>query len=589
MRKKNGFTLVELLVVIVLVISILSISIISSVKISERKKQEAYNEVIKEIETAASQYFSSKEYLFEGIEGDSYGEITLQKLVNEDYLNKVTDPRTSKSMNLCNYVEIKRTSDGIIKSSYKDENNNRKSCPDSNKSIVYQYGGPKIELDVSGTLGKNNWYISKVNVTAKVDDQGNGKIAKFTKRVNDSTDNLEIDKLQDTNSYDNVKANIMYEVLNEYGKIARAETQVNVDTEKPSIVAKTSSEEWSNKSQKYWFQDESDSLSGIDYSSLVVYANREGLSDSEINKDDYKWNGEKYNNSEHNSDNGDMKISKESKVQNTIISEGSRKIRYQICDYAGNCTLSNEAIAKIDKTPPKIVAKTSNDTWSNQKQTYWFESESDGLSGINYDSLVAYANISNLTDNQANNEYKWNDGNEEYPNGYRSDLNTLSKPIKGEKYTINAEGSRRIRYKVCDNAGNCTFSNESIARYDNTPPTIIESGSGHVACKNSKNDTMAHGFSIKYNDNLTNVKISYRYSSCGNALSNSISSTNSEDNNTYIQTDFTGCKGSNSSLIYTLKDAAGNETSIELSDSAYTTQPNSKGNCKYNEWYTKYE
>ena len=50
MKNKKGFTLIELLVVIVLMISILIISIISLVSISNRKKEEALESIINQIE-----------------------------------------------------------------------------------------------------------------------------------------------------------------------------------------------------------------------------------------------------------------------------------------------------------------------------------------------------------------------------------------------------------------------------------------------------------------------------------------------------------------------------------------------------------
>ena len=590
MKNKKGFTLVELLVVITLVISILSISIVSSVKISERKKEEAYNEVVKEIETAASQYFNSREYLFEGIEGETYGEITLQKLVNEDYLNKVTDPRTGKSINLCNYVKIKRTSDGIIKASYERKDNDRKSCPDSNKSIIYQYGGPKIELDISGTLGKNNWYVSEVMVTAKADEQKNGKITKFTKLINNTQTNLKTDELKDTSSFNNETAIVVYEVSNEYGKIARAETQVNVDTIAPTISAGSSNENWTNKIQNYWFYDETDNLSGIDYDSIVGYANRMGLTDNEAEQQKYKWNKDKENYFEGHNSNENMMLSLNSGTKNKLSDEGSRRIRYKICDKAGNCAFSNEVKIRYDKTAPKITANSSSENWTNNEQTFWYSNEKDNLSGIDYNSIVGYANRIGLTDNEAEQQkYKWNKDKESYLDGHNSNGDMTLSLNSGDKNIVNSEGSRRIRYKICDKAGNCAFSNEAKIRYDKTAPTIVDSGTGHVACTNVNNKLLSHGFSVQYEDNLTKVHVSFQYYSCGENWSGVINSTTSADNKRYIQTDFSGCKSKNSGMYYILTDEAGNKSEVTLTDPGYNYTINSKGKCENNKWYTNYQ
>ena len=59
MENKKGFTLIELLVVIVLMISILIISIISLVSISNRKKEEALESIINQIEVASENYFEN--------------------------------------------------------------------------------------------------------------------------------------------------------------------------------------------------------------------------------------------------------------------------------------------------------------------------------------------------------------------------------------------------------------------------------------------------------------------------------------------------------------------------------------------------
>ena len=106
MKNKRGFTLIELLVTIALILSILGIAIVSFIKISDRKKEEAYNLVKEQIITAAEQYFNSNEYLFEGLsdKDNSIGIITVGMLVEEDYLNKVTNPVTGQFINNCSQV-----------------------------------------------------------------------------------------------------------------------------------------------------------------------------------------------------------------------------------------------------------------------------------------------------------------------------------------------------------------------------------------------------------------------------------------------------------------------------------------------------
>ena len=111
MNKKRsneyGFTLIELLVAIAIMLSITVLAIVNIVGVSNRKKEEAWVSVKEEIETAASDYFKYNEYLFEGLgDGNNGGYITVGKLVSDDYLNKITDPRSGKAVSYCTKVMV---------------------------------------------------------------------------------------------------------------------------------------------------------------------------------------------------------------------------------------------------------------------------------------------------------------------------------------------------------------------------------------------------------------------------------------------------------------------------------------------------
>lgn len=106
MRNKKGFTLIELLVVIALMLSILGIAIVSLVNTSNKKKEEAWRQVKSQIETAAEEYVNTNSYMFEGFESDVTGKISVGTLVNEDFLNKITNPKTGKSISYCTIINI---------------------------------------------------------------------------------------------------------------------------------------------------------------------------------------------------------------------------------------------------------------------------------------------------------------------------------------------------------------------------------------------------------------------------------------------------------------------------------------------------
>ncbi len=109
-RDKRGFTLIELLVVIALMLSILGIAVVSFVGISNKKKESSKELIKEQIETAALEYFNANEFLFSNLKDESTirGVISVGKLVNDDYLNVVTNPVTGKRIGNCTVVVVKR-------------------------------------------------------------------------------------------------------------------------------------------------------------------------------------------------------------------------------------------------------------------------------------------------------------------------------------------------------------------------------------------------------------------------------------------------------------------------------------------------
>ncbi len=139
MKKKSnkyGFTLVELLVTIAIMLSITVLAIVNIVGVSNRKKKEAWVSVKEEIETAASDYFKYNEYLFEGLDdGDNLnGYITVGSLVSDDYISKVTDPRTGKAVSYCTKVKVTKNARGMTSEVVEDtisNDNKAESCSNS--------------------------------------------------------------------------------------------------------------------------------------------------------------------------------------------------------------------------------------------------------------------------------------------------------------------------------------------------------------------------------------------------------------------------------------------------------------------------
>ena len=88
--KKNAFTLVELLAVIVILAIILVISIPKISNTISESKTRLYNQTIKEIEKVAQQYVVEN---IDSLNSDNFT-INISTLCNENYIDcPITDPR----------------------------------------------------------------------------------------------------------------------------------------------------------------------------------------------------------------------------------------------------------------------------------------------------------------------------------------------------------------------------------------------------------------------------------------------------------------------------------------------------------------
>ncbi len=176
--KGKGFTLVELIITIALMLSILVIAIVAFVNISNKKKQEAYEEVKEQTILAAEQYFETYQYYLENVrEIGDFARVSIGHLVATDYLNKVTDPRDGKPLNDCDYVEVTiDEKNGRYDYKYV-ENKDDDVCDTENYLIIKESGAPDIDVEITkATRHDSGYYVSDTEVTAHVKTGGNGAI-----------------------------------------------------------------------------------------------------------------------------------------------------------------------------------------------------------------------------------------------------------------------------------------------------------------------------------------------------------------------------------------------------------------------------
>lgn len=516
-RKKNGFTLVELLVTIALMLSLLGIAIVSFIKISDSRKQDAYKLVEDQIFTAAEQYLESNSYRFEGYSDDIRVEIDLGTLIEEDYLNVVTSPITGKKLSKCGKIILEKKAGRLRAVSFEDDTKNLCSpkssyfaistlgAPDLNHSFlkydnVNDEKEPVKEDDASGWFNKKSLMFSDnssigtlaVHLIGKSDIPVILEVCKNPGKKCDNYKKLEevIPNDKKIYSYDDVSTFkedgekiYMYRVKSDRG-VKEIEVSAGVDTKSP-VIAFTKSKEfpttWSNTySEKNGglrvdaaVTDETSKIK-----SITKYHNKDGL----LGPDKDGANILVSNNASYNSDmSGGNAVFD---LQN--YKDGYKIIKVKACDKAGNCS-ENSVTALKDTTPPTInfdyklsdavknsvsisSDKTEITSWINssfgEKDIALYPKVSDSLSKLN----VAYRHID--SENKASyNENSINDtANDTYDlNGFGS--NTDAKQPMGTAVSNWRNGYRMGKYVACDKAGNCA---EKIFKFkiDKTAPTI---------------------------------------------------------------------------------------------------------------------
>lgn len=126
MKKKNGFTLVEL-VAILAVLGVIAILVLPGVKSNiNNKKEKQYNNIVNVIENAAKSYY---------YQTSSGTKITLEELANNKYIDPdITNPKTNEKMTGCVVVS---KDNGYNTFKYIDESSCEKLLPDYGKGTKY--------------------------------------------------------------------------------------------------------------------------------------------------------------------------------------------------------------------------------------------------------------------------------------------------------------------------------------------------------------------------------------------------------------------------------------------------------------------
>lgn len=323
MKKQNGFTLVELIITISLMLLILVLAIINFNRVSKAKKEDSWKLVEKEIEDAAQEYFTNNEYLFEGLINGSNGNISVGKLVKEDYLNKVIDPVTGKSISKCAIVNVTKVKNKYdVKFDESSKYSENKNCDIIDSVAMIEPGGPTAVVKAKYGNKEYNNFPSWLNVQHKDPSvvvypktNGNGPI------ISTIIGNITGTEYKIIDETSGKTLNII--VTNSSGKKYMTQISYRRDVTLPDgNISIKSKDTWPSRNVKLNF-DVNDNLSGIEF---VKIGNTNYLENKNVGK--LKW----------------TKNNVDYSFENNIKYDGSTKnVLVKIKDKAGNeNTISNQ-------------------------------------------------------------------------------------------------------------------------------------------------------------------------------------------------------------------------------------------------------
>ena len=422
MKNKKGFTLMELLSVIVLLGIIITIGLFSISSIRKAILDRQYKNLKTEIELAAEKYYQDTENTF----------FYVQTLIDEGYIKtdnsslNIYSPIDSKIMNcyMINVVDGKATLD------------DKKKNEECNAEIAGNY---ELKIIRENDKTSDKWYkeseeLSAVKSDNSVDDS---LIYTWTTDLNPNTiwDKRKFDLKNLLSEKGGVINDVFYVQANSVDKSYRsAGKRIKIDTVKPIIDNVNISGD-----QNKWVKQRDVTIKAHDLGSGIV-----GYLFSD--KADCSGNFEKL-----------TKPQNEFTLKRTFKSNGE----YYFCliDDAGNISESSKiVIQKVDGKPPKCYYNNENYEWHSGSRTisYGCQDDESGCDKLIVNGRKTYT----CRENNCNIFTQNKDYNETY-----------------DKIKINDTEKSIGTFKIIDKNGNETTCPDSNKQYlnlflDNTNPTV---------------------------------------------------------------------------------------------------------------------
>ncbi len=532
---KKGFTLVELIGVVVILGIIIGIAVPSYIAVSNNIKEKNYNQKIDNIKSKALEYATDN-----NVESIT---IPVKALIEEGYLaeenpdngdnEKITNPLGGYLD--CANIDIVRTDDSYDIKLSDTSNCSTENIVNNSKIIidVYEYRNNTLGKKL-GSNGNVSWTNSdKVLLYANVNNlEGISKETTWNYGTNSrkKSGNIAASVISDE-TYANiyiVESLVFLDSeynfnINTNSGMATQKVSVKIDREKPTANASIASE-WTNGNKKV-------TLSGSDGSGSGIKGFYLGRSEATPTAD-------MFNRDYENSDNNDYLTAN--------LDVGTYYL-YSL-DKAGNISDAYKfEVSGIDKTGPVCKYSNENTTWTNQNLTLTYGCNNDTGTGckttdmtktIDYTAKTVNINwtiednIGNKTEcSQLVNTFvdktpptcASSGGSDTWTNGSRTLTGTCSDPDSGcvsnvsKDYTTQTEVYNQSPGTVYDKAGNSTVCPaDQTVKIDKTPPTCVSSGGSDSWTNTSRtlvgtcSDTGGSGcagnasWTVSYETNVTN-------------------------------------------------------------------------------------
>lgn len=507
MMRKRGFTLIELMGVLILLglLSLIIIPLISNILKDQKEKQ--YAQQITNIELMAKNFGSDNLSILPSQDGEIMY-INLAQLKSMGYMEKnIINPITENEISNCARIKITKLGNNHHYE-YDQDSENETSCNEANGNVIISAPATK--------------YIKKNSITSYIvtinENNSENLINKY------EIDRTKIRLVGDTDSiYNVIEGNGIYKIVirggNQEGEIGlRLESKAILRNETEDIIGTaglvaSDTIVVDNTDPVITFGTNGNSNWSKSASSTITVSD-------ELSKGDTKTY--KYVYSMSTSTSPSTTFTSGSNYSQTT-GTGDYYLIATACDNAGNCTTANTNVFKLDNTGPIITFETDvNGGWSQS-----------------VNARITVTDEHSKGDTQTY-KYIYSTSMGETPN---------TSFTSGFVYSMLGTGEYYLIASACDNAGNCTTTNSDVFKLDYTNPTISSAIAN--ACSNNKRTITVKGSDL--NSGISGYLITDSTSTP--SLSSFISST---------VTSWTSEAYSSGTYYAWVKDAAGNI-------SAYTT------------------